>query len=203
MGRPAKALSGFNRTVGSNPTLSARLLKLFLGLATMVSALIFGTVSSASACAMEYRAQAGDSWWSIAEKHGLSLNKVLSLNKAKPANKILVGDSVCVSRQVAVKPTTTQKYSRKEIIQIIRDEWPDDLEERAIEIAHRESKFNPNAIGIPNRCCYGLFQIYYRWHKGWLPEVGVTVSSQLLDPRLNARAAYRMFQRNSGWGPWE
>ena len=203
MGRPAKALSGFNRTVGSNPTLSARASQLFLVLAVAVSALVLSTASPAFACAKEYRAQSGDSWWSIAEMHGLSLNKVLSLNKAKPASKILVGDVVCVTRQVAVNPPNPRKYSKKDVIRIIRDEWPDDLEERAIQIAHRESKFNPNAVGIPNRCCFGLFQIYYRWHKGWLPEVGVSNSSQLLDPRLNARAAYKIFQRNNGWGPWE
>ncbi len=203
MGRPAKALSGFNRTVGSNPTLSARALRLFLLLGLTISAFLTGTATPVSACAMEYRAQQGDSWWSIAEEHGLSLNRVLSLNKAKPESKILIGDSVCVLRQSAGKPPVAQKYSKKEVIEIIRNEWPDELEERALQIAHRESKFNPNAIGIPNRCCYGLFQIFYRWHKGWLPEIGVTRSAQLLDPRLNARAAYRMFQRNNGWGPWE
>ena len=128
MGRPAKALSGFNRTVGSNPTLSARALKLFVGLAVTASVLVFGSASTVSACAKEYRAQSGDSWWSIAEKHGISLNRVLSLNKAKPASKILVGDSVCVSRQSPGKPSVAQRYSRKEIIQIIRDEWPDGLE---------------------------------------------------------------------------
>jgi len=25
----------------------------------------------------------------------------------------------------------------------------------------------------------------------------------LLDPQLNAAAAYRMYQRNNGWGPWK
>ncbi len=202
MGRPAKALSGFNRTVGSNPTLSARRLRLFVAVAVTTLSLLVGTASAASACANEYRAQSGDSWWSIAEKHGLALKRVLSINKATPESKILVGDVVCVARR-AIQTPQTKKFTRGQIIQIIRDEWPDELEERAIQIAFRESKFNPRAIGIPNDCCFGLFQIYYRWHKGWLPEVGVSSSVQLLDPRLNARAAYKMFQRNNGWGPWE
>ena len=203
MGRPAKALSGFNRTVGSNPTLSAKALRVLLAAATLVPLTMAIEATPALACASQYTAHVGDSWWSIAEKHGMSLNKVLSLNKAKPESTILVGDLVCVTQPANVQTTTKKKYTRSEIIQIIREEWPDELEERAIEIAHRESKFNPEAVGIPNRCCFGLFQIYYRWHKSWLPEVGVSRSSQLLDPRLNARAAYRMFQRNNGWGPWK
>jgi LysM repeat protein len=159
--------------------------------------------NTASACAMPYMAKRGDSWWSIAEKHDLSLNRVLKLNKAKPSTEIFVGDPVCVAAETIKPKPESVRYSHKEVIQIIREEWPDELEERAIQIAWRESKFNPRAIGIPNDCCYGLFQIYYRWHKGWLPSVGVDNASQLLDPRLNARAAYRMYQRNSGWGPWQ
>jgi hypothetical protein len=133
----------------------------------------------------------------------LTLNRVLKLNKAKSSTEILVGDSVCVS--VALRRPNQQvvKYSPREIMQIIREEWPDELEERAIQIAGRESKLNPRAIGIPNGCCYGLFQIYYRWHKTWLPSVGVENTSQLLDPRLNARAAFHMYKRNNGWGPWK
>jgi LysM repeat protein len=205
MGRPAKALSGLNRTVGSNPTLSAsaRLTVLF---ALVLSALVvFGGASPASACTTPYIAKRGDSWWSIAEKHGVSLNKVLTLNKAKPSTKILIGDSVCVAKAGGKGKPAPQvvTYKPKEVIQIIREEWPDELEERAIQIARRESKLVPHVIGIPNGCCYGLFQIYYRWHQNWLPQVGVTNPDQLLDPRLNARAAYRMFQRNNGWGPWE
>jgi LysM repeat protein len=205
MGRPAKALSGLNRTVGSNPTLSASV-RMTMVVATLLSAfVVFGEATSASACTTPYTAKRGDSWWSIAEKHGTSLNKVLSLNGATPSTKILIGDSVCIAKSTKKnkrKPNVVA-YKPKDVIQIIREEWPDELEERAIEIARRESRLVPNVIGIPNGCCYGLFQIYYRWHKNWLPQVGVTNPDQLLDPRLNARAAYRMYQRNNGWGPWE
>jgi soluble lytic murein transglycosylase-like protein len=89
------------------------------------------------------------------------------------------------------------------VIQIIREVWPDELEERAIAIARRESKLNPAVIGIPNKCCYGLFQIYYRWHKQWLPKLGVVRANQLLDPRTNAEVALEIYRRNNGWGPWE
>ena len=207
MGRPAKALSGLHRTVGSNPTLSATIRGVIA--AALITALFIANPAPANACATTYAAKSGDSWWSIAERHGLPLNRVLTLNKATTSTKILIGDDVCVAKASAKKqPQTTPApkritYTQAEVIQIIREEWPDELEERALTIARRESKFNPYAVGIPNNCCYGLFQIYYRWHKTWLPNVGITSAEQLLDPRLNARAAYRMYQRNNGWGPWE
>jgi hypothetical protein len=87
------------------------------------------------------------------------------------------------------------------VVQFIRDAWPDELEERALAIAQRESKLQPSALS-GSKCCYGLFQIYYRWHTGWLPQVGITSPAQMFDPGLNAAAAYRLYQR-SGWGPWE
>ena len=40
-----------------------------------------------------------------------------------------------------------------------------------------------------NYCCYGLFQIYYEVHKGWLAGLGVNSASDLYDPVLNTRAA--------------
>jgi LysM repeat protein len=162
--------------------------------------------ASASTCSATYAARPGDSWWSIASRHQMSLQRVLSLNKANTSSTILIGDKLCVAKSAVARPAPSAKrvkYSQAQVIQIIREEWPDELEKRAIQIVRRESKFNPYAIGIPNNCCYGLFQIYYRWHKSWLPNVGVNSAEQLLDPRLNAKAAYRMYQRNGGWGPWE
>jgi hypothetical protein len=86
-----------------------------------------------------------------------------------------------------------------EIEQIIRDVWPDDLEEQALRIASRESDFNPRA---QNFCCSGLFQIYYDVHAGWLADIGVHSVEDLYDPHLNAAAAYALYQRSGGWGPW-
>ena len=172
------------------------------------AALVCGVVSpqqvDAASCSKTYVAKRGDSWWSIAQKSNTTLNRVLKLNDANASTKILIGDEVCVPGQSTPVATTPAipKYTQAEVIQIIRDAWPDDLEERALFIAHRESKYQPGAINR-SKCCYGLFQIYYRWHKLWLPEVGVTSANQLLDPRLNAAAAYRMYQRNNGWGPWK
>jgi len=82
---------------------------------------------------------------------------------------------------------------------IIRQVWPDDLEERAIEIAWRESNHKSN---VDNFCCYGLFQIYYSVHKSWLSTIGVDSAQYLFDPQLNAQAAYMLYQRAGGFGPW-
>lgn len=86
-----------------------------------------------------------------------------------------------------------------DVEQIIRDVWPDDLEERALEIAWRESNYIPTA---KNFCCYGVFQIYWEVHRGWLADLGVTSAEQLYDPTTNARAALTLYQRAGGWGPW-
>jgi LysM repeat protein len=155
--------------------------------------------AQAANCAATYTVKSGDSWWRIAEKNSTNLRKVLTLNNAKKTTKLLVGSTVCIP---APAPAPAQNFTRAEIVQIIRDAWPDELEERALAIAQRESKLQPRVVNRSG-CCYGLFQIYYRWHKNWLPNVGVNSAQELLNPRLNAIAAYRMYQRNNGWGPWE
>ena len=102
-------------------------------------------------------------------------------------------------------PTTTpapapSSASPAQIEQIIRDVWPDDLEDHALEIAYRESNYVPTA---KNYCCYGLFQIYWSVHQSWLSGLGITSDQQLYDPATNARAAYALYQRSGGWGPWD
>ena len=161
----------------------------------------FSTSARAAQCAATYVVKGGDSWWRIAEKHGITLRVILSLNNAKKTTKLLAGKPVCIP---ATQPATApaRAFTRAQVTQIIRDAWPDELEERALAIAQRESKLQPRAVN-GSKCCYGLFQIYYRWHKTWLPNVGVRSAQDLLDPQLNAAAAYRMYQRNNGWGPWE
>jgi LysM repeat protein len=105
---------------------------------------------------------------------------------------------------VTTPPATTQPpppantYSRAQVAQIIRDVWPDDLEDEAIRIATRESNLIPT---VRNYCCYGLFQIYYTAHRTWLATMGITSAAQLYDPQVNATAAYALY-RNSGWAPW-
>ncbi len=81
---------------------------------------------------------------------------------------------------------------------IIREIWPDDIEDRALAIATRESKLNP---GVHNWCCYGVFAIYFDMGKNFLPGLGITSPEQLLDPRTNVTAAYKLYTL-AGWKPW-
>ena len=97
--------------------------------------------------------------------------------------------------QPAPPPNT---YTKAQVAQIIRDVWPDDLEDEAIRIATRESNLIPT---VRNSCCYGLFQIYYTAHRTWLASIGITSAAQLYDPRVNATAALALYN-NSGWAPW-
>jgi hypothetical protein len=96
-------------------------------------------------------------------------------------------------------PTTEPRrdWGQSEVIQIIRSVWPDDLEEHALYIAHRESNFIPTAR---NYCCVGLFQIYASVHEKLINSLGFRVD-QLTDPLVNSVVAYALYQR-AGWGPW-
>ena len=96
-------------------------------------------------------------------------------------------------------PPPASSASPAEVQAIIRAVWPDELENRAIDIAQRESNFIPTA---KNFCCYGVFQMYWSVHKGWLAGLGITSAEQLYDPTLNARAALALYERAGGWGPW-
>lgn len=102
----------------------------------------------------------------------------------------------------APPPTTlpARTYTTAEVEAIIREVWPDELEDEALRIARRESNLQPTAR---NYCCVGLFQIYWSVHKSWLGQLGVTSAEQLFDPRVNAVAAYTLYQRAGGWGPWK
>lgn len=84
-----------------------------------------------------------------------------------------------------------------DVASIIRDVWPDDIEDWAVAIATREANLQP---GARNACCWGLFQINWSAHR-WLAGFGVTDPHQLLDPRVNATVALALFQQ-AGVGPW-
>jgi hypothetical protein len=88
-------------------------------------------------------------------------------------------------------------WAEAQIIQIIRDVFPDDIEEKALAIAHRESRFDPYA---QNFCCTGLFQIYGDVHQKLINSLGFRVD-QLTDPLVNCVVALALYQR-SGWAPW-
>jgi hypothetical protein len=122
--------------------------------------------------------------------------------KAKPA-------ATTTTSAPKPKPTTTpappppppppppHNWGQSEVIQIIRDVFPDDLEEHALYIAHRESNFIPTAR---NYCCVGLFQIYATVHAKLINSLGYSID-QLTDPLVNTIVAFALYQR-AGWGPW-
>jgi hypothetical protein len=96
----------------------------------------------------------------------------------------------------AAPPVNT--YSKADVEAIIRSVFPAEEADEAVRVATRESNLVPT---VRNWCCYGLFQIYFKMNKKTLATIGVTAAEQLYDPRVNAQAAYMLFQR-SGWGPW-
>lgn len=104
-----------------------------------------------------------------------------------------------------VKPTTTTSpppapASTTEVQALIREIWPDELEEKALQIAWRESNYKATAYN--GTCCYGVFQIHWGAHRSWLDDYGIVSTNDLLDARKNITAAYAIYQRAGGWGPW-
>ncbi len=185
---------------------------------------------SVPACPTTYVAGAGDSWYRIADAAGVTPNALLEENRATVHTVIFPGDEICLpagatmptpppattvestttqppvttapatTAPATTQPPTTTPASASEVQQIIRDIWPDELEEKALQIAWRESNYIPTAFN--GSCCYGLFQIYWTVHAGWLDDYGIYSSADLLDARKNATAAYALYQRAGGWGPW-
>jgi hypothetical protein len=95
-------------------------------------------------------------------------------------------------------PPVASAYTPAQVEAIIREVWPDDLEEQALAIAKRESKLIPT---VRNYCCYGVFAIYYEAGKKFFNSIGVTSAEQLFDPWVNVRAAYALYGI-AGWKPW-
>ena len=104
-----------------------------------------------------------------------------------------------VTQPPTLAPTTPIPVDRAGAEMIIREVWPDELEERALTIAWRESSLRPDVYN--GTCCYGLFQIHFEANRTFLATLGITSADQLRDARTNATAAYAMYQR-SGWAPW-
>ena len=101
-------------------------------------------------------------------------------------------------------PTTAApvlpSFTRDEVQDLVREIWPDELEERALELARRESNFVASADN--GWCCVGVFQIYWSVHRGWLDDYGIATRDDLKHARKNIAAAYALYQRSGGWAPW-
>ena len=171
-------------------------------------------------CGAKFNVQLGDSWSLLADYAGVGTRELLQVNQANARTVIVPGDELCVPRGARMRrPTpvvTTQparqastpkpivvvaakRFTVAQSTQIIRDVFPDALEERALELAQRETHTNAAAY---NFCCYGLFQIHFQAHKSWLATIGVTNPSQLLDAGTNARAALTLYKRSNSWAAW-
>jgi LysM repeat protein len=174
-------------------------------------------------CPQTYAAAAGDSWYRIADEADVTPTALLSENRATLDAVIFPGDEICLpaGATMPTQPTTTTSTpttapsaptttnvpaappspaSVEEVKQMIRDTWPADQHETALRIAGRESNFDPLADN--NFCCFGIFQIYWTVHKGWLDDHGIYSSNDLLDAEKNIAAAYALYVRSGGWGPW-
>ena len=186
-------------------------------------------VATTNTCPKKYTVASGDAWILIAQRAKITLKSLLATNGASTSTPLYPGRSICLpanavkpvakpattptAKPVVKAPSTTvpkattttapkpptRTYTKAQVIKIIRDVWPDNLEDKAIAIATRESNLTP---AVKNYCCYGLFQIYYKVHKNWLATIGITSAWQLYDPHTNAYAAYVMYLRSGGWGPW-
>ena len=171
------------------------------------------SASTGASCSSKYTVQAGDGWTIIAKRAKVRVSALYAANNASASTALYAGSTICLP-QGATAPTTaptpppttapattvpSRTYTRAEVEAIIRSVWPDDQEEKALAIAWRESNHKP---GVRNWCCFGLFQIHWNAHKSWLATIGVTNSSQLFDPAVNAYAALVLYNRSGGWGPW-
>lgn len=116
---------------------------------------------------------------------------------AKPKAPVTTAPKPAPAPAPVTAPPNT--YTREQIEAIIRQVWPDDLEDRALAIAQRESHLIPTSH---NYCCYGLFAIYYEAGKRLLNSIGITSPQQLFDPMTNTRAALAIYQV-AGWDPWK
>ncbi len=82
--------------------------------------------------------------------------------------------------------------------------WPDRELENELDIAYRESRWNPRAKNDndPSGGSYGLFQINGWWKYYGSQEIGEPLDEQLaMRPIYNARYALRIW-RKRGWEAW-
>jgi len=185
------------------PSVRTRVSSILLAIAVAVPAMsLTSSPVFAASCTRYHTAKPNDSWSRIAARFNVSLDALLKMNSATADSAIFIGDSLCVSTQPVLTPPT-QTYSRRQVVAIIREVWPDELEETALFVARRESNLVPSVVGGKNNCCLGLFQMYWSVHQSWLTKSGVTEPSQLLDPRVNTQAALALYRRNgNSWRPW-
>jgi hypothetical protein len=123
---------------------------------------------------------------------------------AKPAPKPTAPAAKPAPAPTTAKPapTTTAKpnrqYSTEEVKSLIRQMWPADSVDKALDVAWKESNY---LAGADNGfCCLGVFQINYASHQRRLAARGLGRNG-LFDARVNIEIALEIF-REQGWSPW-
>jgi hypothetical protein len=96
----------------------------------------------------------------------------------------------------AAKPA--QAWTTNQVEQLIRQMWPADSLDKALDVAWKESGYQARAFN--GSCCYGVFQIHYGSHKRRLAARGLGLEG-LYDPKVNIEIALEIF-REQGWSPW-
>lgn len=184
----------------------------FMLATVVVAALLFTLIpfkvpsATAASCTTYHIVKRNDSWSRIAARFKVKMSTLLEINSASTTTAIYIGDQICLSTQSVMTPSAEAlktTFKRREVTAIIREVWPDELEENALYVARRESNLKPAVVGGRNGCCIGLFQIYWSVHRAWLQNSGIGDPSELLDPRVNAEAALALYRRNgNSWRPW-
>jgi cell wall-associated NlpC family hydrolase len=121
---------------------------------------------------------------------------------AKPASKSTAPAAKPAPTTAKPAPTTTAKpnrqYSTEEVKSLIRQMWPADSVDKALDVAWKESNY---LAGADNGfCCLGVFQINYASHQRRLAARGLGRNG-LFDARVNIEIALEIF-REQGWSPW-
>jgi hypothetical protein len=125
-----------------------------------------------------------------------------SATTAKPAPKPTAPAAKPAPTTAKPSPTTTAKpnrqYSPEEVKSLIRQMWPADSVDKALDVAWKESNY---LAGADNGwCCLGVFQINFASHQWRLAARGLGRGG-LFDARVNIEIALEIF-REQGWSPW-
>lgn len=101
-------------------------------------------------------------------------------------------------RPTAPPTTAAARYSSDQVVALIRELWPADSVDKALEVARLESGYRNWAYN--GHCCYGVFQINYAAQKRRLAARGLGLEG-LYNPRVNISIALEIFLEQ-GWSPW-
>lgn len=120
--------------------------------------------------------------------------------QATPPRRRPVAVALAAAVTLALLLSTTGCTPQEISKQAIRQTFPASVVDKAMRVAHCESRYIPNAVSRSGD--YGLFQInrvtWEKTVKGW----GYTWG-QMFDPYINSRVALRIYRlAGNSWRPW-